>query len=333
MPTRVTNNQTTTIFIDQIFQQRRQLESTRQKISSGLDVAKASDDPGRASTISALQNTNLRLDQHEKRISLAQGFLAQQETTLASAEDLMERAREIATQAANQTVSSTQREFMSQEIFQIKSQLMSLANSTYQGRFLWGGSADDTQPFVAQTYTDPPAPALANERVVFDAAAPGRSLTRTIQASDSDVVRTNTAGAQVWSDAISNLEILGRSMAGYASTLTAGVPDGGGVAYVFPADYATQTDTIRTAMDAIESARSSDIVRERVDVGTRISRLDQVTKVLGQIRQTTEESRARVQDADIFEVAARYTNMQTALQGLLTSGARINDLSLLNFLP
>ena len=52
---RVSTYQTSRVFIDQIVDQRSELEKTRREVSSGLKVVDPSDDPARAGTIADFQ--------------------------------------------------------------------------------------------------------------------------------------------------------------------------------------------------------------------------------------------------------------------------------------
>ena len=61
-------------------------------------------------------------------------------------------------------------------------------------------------------------------------------------------------------------------------------------------------------------------------------RQTQVTAVLESLKINTDAARASIQDADPFESASQYANLQSSLQALLASGAQINNLSLLNYL-
>lgn len=143
-----------------------------------------------------------------------------------------------------------------------------------------------------------------------------------------------TPGNQVFSRAIAGLERLGRSLSGYRSGInaTTGLPDGTGTAYNLPTDFAEQTHDILAANDAIDYARTNDFINERSDIGSRIARLEQVTSILDNVKTSAESSRSALQDTDVFEATASFSNVETSLQALLASGARINNLTLLNYL-
>lgn len=336
MPGRVTNLTSTEKLIQQIFDKRQSLEKVRNDIASGVRIPVASEDPGKSGTILNLQATVGRIDRHAERIAYAQGILEHQEATLNSADDIMVRAQEIATQGANESLSWQDRRLLADEVFQLRAQMVSLGNSTYQGRYIYGAAADGNAPFTAPTYTVPATTTdPAHDRYVYNADAEvGAAITRNVQITDDDSIKINTPGDEVFSASIGALERLGRSLAGYRTGLdvTTGLPDGTGTAYVQPTDYREQTHDIQTALDALDSARNNDIISERSSVGSRINRLERVSEILTSLRASTETSRSALQDTDTFDAAAIYSSLQTSLQALLASGAQINNLSLLNYI-
>ncbi len=346
MVNRITNSQVTQTFIDQMFRTRAQLEDTRGELTTGLKVSDPSDDPGRAGTIASLLSTLQQIDGHQQRIGTSLDMLGIQENALTSANEIVVRAKEIAAQAANSSVSPEVRRTMAEEVFQLRDALVSLANTRYQGMYVYGGLDDDDPPVDANSsfYTNPPAASPAPAAKIhysFDAASsnPGQDQTRSVQISNTDSIRINTPGQQVFGDAINNLERLGRALAGYQTNLVdsdgdteVDDPDGTGAAYTFPADAAQQLSDIQATIDAIENARANDLEPEISSIGARSARLQQAQTILASLKETTEQARSRIQDADFAESASKFANLQTALQALLASGAKINNLSLLDYL-
>lgn len=333
MPDRITNLQTTQLFINQIFRQRTTLEEQRLKVSSGLDIARPSDDPAQAATIAQFQSTLQRLHRHQDRISAAQGILQQQEGVLDSAEQLMLRAKEIATSTADTVTSTRDRAQASQEIFALRDSLVALANTKYQGAYLYGGTDDANPPFSAQAYTEPSAATdPAHDRYVYH-SGPGFDQTRSVQINDSELVRLTSRGDTVFQGAIASLERLGRALAGYRTTpeQSSSLPDGGGVAFSLPSEALAQQRDILFNIDSVETGRE-DFSSERTDVGSRSNRLQTADDVLKALSVNTEQVRSSIQDTDIFEGVSRLQNLEIGLEALLAAGSRINSLSLLNFL-
>ncbi len=336
MASRVTNIQLTNNFIREIFDQRAALETARQQVSSGIKVRDPSDDPGRAGTIAEFKYTLQRIERHKQRIALGENMLSIQDSVLEQTESILLRAKELAAQGANGTNSTEIRQTMAEEVWNLRDSLVSLANTKVQGIFLYGGAADDNPPFTFQTgvtgYTEPliTDDPNANKRTVA-ATNDGQNVTRNIRITDLDTIKINTPGADVFANAIYAVESLGRSLAGYETTVDgSGVPTGAGASY--SGDYAAQTQDILAALDNIETARAGDVSIERSSVGSRMNSINQSKEILETLKINAEQSRSILQDVDIFKAASDLTNLQSSLEALLSSGANIQSLSLLNFI-
>lgn len=334
MAARISTSSITDSFIRQLYQQRIDLQNVQNELTTGQKVIKPSDAPGVAGTVANFQLLEQRIEGHKNRMSYATAFLSHQDQVLSSVQGVLQRAKEVATQGVNETYSAVQREQISAEIFQLRDQLASLINTTFQGKYVYGGSDDDDPPFDASNYTEAPIVTTdpAYTRYVFDNET-GTAVTRDVDISDDTSITVNTSAGALFNRAMGALERLGRSLAGYRTTVDVnGVPTGLGLAYTQPTDFNQQTQDISAAMDAIQTALEQDIIPEQTSIGARLNRIDTVGQVLDSLKYQSETHRSKIQDADIFESSARFSQLQTALQALMTTGARVNNLSLLDFL-
>lgn len=338
MTTRISSTQSMANFIAQMFTTRTQIDKTQNEMTSGIKLDSPSDDPGGAGIVSQYQTTLNRLSGQKSRISYVTGYMSQEETTMSSAEDLVTRLKEIATQASNETQSSDTRKALAAEAFEIRDALVGLADTKYQGRYLYGGAADDTAPYSevlpSGTGYVPPGTAgstdPASKRYAYYTGT-GSDQTRDVVISDSDSVRINSTG-KMFQQAIGQAEILGRALEGYSTDVDAnGVPTGTGTTYTFPADFHNQTAAITKTIDGLTSAAQT-IVNEHTDLGGRMNRLTQASDIIDGVKSATEQARSDLQDADPFETASKLSNLQFGLQALLASGAKINNLSLMDYL-
>lgn len=347
---RVADNTRFNNFLSDLSRQRANLETTRQQVSSGLRVSEPGDDPSSAGAIIQFQRTVQRIQGYQERIATTQGFMESQQSALESSSNILQRAREIATQAANETIDGDLRRGLSEEVFQLRDSLVSIANTKYRGVYVYGGQDDDDPPFDESTtpYTEP-ATGSAHTRIVYDDFVgniddAGNDDTRDIRISDTETMRINTRGDEVFSHAIAGLERLARALAGYRTepnpfdgapsptTDFSDLPDGGGTAYNLPTDFDEQTADILSAMDYVQYAKDEIISVEATSVGSRINRLDETNSILDSVKFSTLDAKANVQEVDMFESIATFSNLQTNLEALMSTGAQISQLSLLNFL-
>ena len=334
---RVTENQMARQLLVQIQRNRAAVDTHQTQISTGLKVL----DPGDSNfsgTIAQLNGVLERNEGYDRRIKTLQGSLQFQEDILASVTEQMVRAKEVAVQGANEVLSPTERFSLGEEVMQIRDQLVALANSTYQGQYIFGGAVTNTPPFTDQAYVTGNGQTL--ERYVYT-TSPGGQLTQTVQVSDTLTVDVNTPGDQTLQRAIAAVERLGRALQGYDTepvAVTAGLPDytvlpdGNGVQYTFPADFSLQTTAIQNAMDLLDQARERDLIPERVNLGSRLRRLDTADELRELSDYSTREVLSDLRDADTVEAATNLQLSQTALEASLAVSSTVFNLNILDFI-
>jgi flagellar hook-associated protein 3 FlgL len=128
---------------------QKQLNTLQQQLASGQKLVTAKDDPVAAGTAVGLDRTLAELERFGKNANTVGNRLGLQENTLAQAGDYMIRVNELAIQANNSSLSDQDRQAIAAELRSIYDGMLSVANSTDgSGRYLFGGSADDTAPFT-----------------------------------------------------------------------------------------------------------------------------------------------------------------------------------------
>jgi len=221
---------------------------------------------------------------------------------------------------------------MAEEIFALRDQIVSLANSKFGGRFIYAGAADDQPAFSPTTAFTNPASGPASVRYAYTTNS-GNNLTRSVGVSDNLSVKVNTAGSAVFQNAIFAMERLGRAMAGFRTNpAPPAAPDGSGTAFTFPQDFQQQTQDIQASLDLIETARQQDVMTERVNLGGRLTRVQTAKSILDLTKTNTTTVLSSLQDADITESATKLTQAQTALQASLQITGTLLNQSILNFL-
>src|SRR5688572_23444555 len=108
--------------------QARMFELQRQ-VASGKRFDEASDDP--VATYSLLSFRTLRsgMEQYQKNLHMAKGFLGMTEGALAEANAIMRHGYELAVTGANAATDQTGRNAMVNEIIEMQKRLVDVANS------------------------------------------------------------------------------------------------------------------------------------------------------------------------------------------------------------
>lgn len=330
--TRVTESQLASSLLNYTAQHRANINKLNDDISSGIQV-RTPGDSSVAATISLMQQNLEKTEGYKNGITQVRSRLDFQDNVLGQVNDLLVRAKEIATQAANESLSATNRSQLSSEVLQIRDHIVSLANSQYQGLYVFGGARDDAPPYNAASYAQP-STGLASQRYTYSTAygTTGAGAVKTVNLTDNLTISINTPGNQIFDNAIQGLERLGRSMLGYKTNPATGAADGTGAAYSFPAEYSTQTADIKTAMNLLDTARQNDVMVERVDLAGRLRRLETADSLLNLTKGSSQEALDKLQNTDMYSAATELSQAQTALQASLTVSTKVLQMSILDYL-
>jgi flagellar hook-associated protein 3 FlgL len=191
-------------------------EQLTEELSSGLRVTSIGDDPVAAAQNVQLLNTIQQDDSFTQTTSLTQGMLQVTDSTLGSVVTQLNQAISLATQANNGTLNASDLKAISNQIAGVRDEVLSLANTDYQGQYIFGGSQTGTTPFTLDSTTMPAT-------VTYN----GDGDVNTLQSPTGQSIQLNLPGNQVFTSATANvLGTLNSLVADYASgTAGSGVAD------------------------------------------------------------------------------------------------------------
>ena len=126
------------------------LAKSQAQLAQGKQIINPSDAPDQASTVQRLKSILARQDSYQTALNTVQNRLQGEESTLSSVSDLLIRAKEIAVQANNDTLSPDNRKALGVELQGLRDQMLSLANTRdSSGNYLFAGSKVTQPPFVS----------------------------------------------------------------------------------------------------------------------------------------------------------------------------------------
>jgi flagellar hook-associated protein 3 FlgL len=118
------------------------------EIASGRSVNVPSDNPTAAALLIENNDQATFNSGYLQSLNSVQGQLSTADSTLSSVVTALQRAISLGVEGANGTLSDSDRASIASELQGIQSQLVSLANTSYQGRFVFAGTNTNTPPFV-----------------------------------------------------------------------------------------------------------------------------------------------------------------------------------------
>ena len=123
------------------------MNEAQMAVTTGKRILRASDDPVGTAQVLKLNNALGDLEQYRRNGEQATSLLNLTDSALANLGDLARQARDLTLQANNATVSPTARANFAEQIERIKAQVVSVAGTTHNGRYLFSGQKTDTPPF------------------------------------------------------------------------------------------------------------------------------------------------------------------------------------------
>ncbi len=210
----------------------KRISQLNEQITSGVRVNQASDDPRAIASIIETQSEIDLTTQAQKNLQHASMVAATADGALASAASLLDQLRSLAAQGANTATSATTRASLAEQVKAVEEQLVAIANTQVEGRYVFGGDDPATQPYTIST----PANSLNDPAALFDIGAP---------ATDSESFQvTYTDGAGVVQNATLSVAATATGISGstFVSQLNAAFTTAGvsGVAAQIGADGTLQ---------------------------------------------------------------------------------------------
>jgi len=132
-----------------IQRQQTRLLQAQEEAATGKRVRRPSDDVPDARRILSARDTLAALGQFKRNRSTLDTLLKATDTSLQDVNNLLVRAKELAVQGANDTLTRADREFIAQEVAQLLEQAVQTGNTNVAGRHIFAGRQTSQPPFSA----------------------------------------------------------------------------------------------------------------------------------------------------------------------------------------
>ncbi len=152
------------------------------ELSTGRSVNEPSDNPAAAAADVENQAAQGQNDQYLRNTTDLEGMFQTAQSTLSSVVTALNQAISAGTEGANSGLSASNLQSLTQEVQDIQQQVVTLANTSYEGAYLFAGTAN-TQPFT-----------LGAGGVQYN----GNSGTNTVSIADGSTMQSNVSGSQIF---------------------------------------------------------------------------------------------------------------------------------------
>ena len=126
-----------------------ELQDLQNKIATGENILRASDDPVGAVELSGLNVVKKQIEQYERNVNSASDRLNLLDKNLENLSNIMTRAQELIIQASSDVLGASDREAIALEVDEMKEEILNVANAQdSNGSFLFSGYKTGVIPFV-----------------------------------------------------------------------------------------------------------------------------------------------------------------------------------------
>ena len=132
-----------------------ELYKANKVVATGKRINSLSDDPVGLTQCLAIRSSLSNLDQLEKNISTGRTWLNAGETALDSVNDLISDAKVLCLQMANASMNAADRADAAELVDGYLRQILSLANTQVNGRYIFAGTKTGTRPFAFDDDANP----------------------------------------------------------------------------------------------------------------------------------------------------------------------------------
>ncbi|GAE33030.1 flagellar hook-associated protein FlgL [Halalkalibacter akibai] len=130
------------------------LATIQDQLATGKKITRASQDPVVAMKGMRYRSQVTEVEQFKRNLSEAYNWMDTADATLDKGTEVLQRIRELATQAANDTYNPTERANVAKEVAQLREHLESLGNTKNSNKYIFNGTNTTNAPIQNTTNLD-----------------------------------------------------------------------------------------------------------------------------------------------------------------------------------
>ncbi|MGD0730228.1 MAG: flagellar hook-associated protein FlgL [Terracidiphilus sp.] len=268
------------------------------ELSSGVSINSLSQNPVAAGENVLLLNQIQQDDSFTQSSNLVTGQLQVADSTLGSVVSQLTQAISLATSANNGTMNASDVKSIGNQISGILDEVQSLANTSYQGQYIFAGSVTSATPFTTSTDASPATTTYnGDENINY------------LETPNGQKIQLNVPGDQIFTASGSN------SVFGALNNLVA--------------DYSSGTvDTAKAVSDTTAlSAALNYVGQQRVTIDNSITQLNAASDAITGEQTQLTTAQTNLMQADVAKVSTQLSlseTQQTALEDVI---AQLNSTS------
>jgi flagellar hook-associated protein 3 FlgL len=266
----------------------------QQVVVTGKRIQRPSDDPFGASLGITLHRLLQESEQYQRNLNTAKNFLSITEVALENLNSLLTQVKKLAVQAATDTHNADGRAATARQLQQMMAEVVSIGNNTtYGDRFIFGGLRTLTAPFSA-----------SGDTLTYH----GDHGDLRVEVSPAVEMVINVRGDPLITGIYHAIAQIKR--------------------------YVESSDIELLSRQGLQELQNQldNLLRIRAEVGSKIQQIEMVRHRLDKRRVDFTELLGGIEDADMAEAITKLKMAETTYQMTLATMARMESMSLLDFL-
>lgn len=298
---RVTQTMLQNNLLKNLFQSQAEMDKYLTQINTGKKIRRPSEDPVIAMKGISYRTEVTEVEQYRRNTSEIWSWMEHSDDVLDKATKAIQRIEYLAVQAANDTYTAEERLSIKQEVDQLLEQMVDLANTEVNGKYIFNGTNTDTPPIImgAQGYEVNYATDNTSNDYPYDVM---------IEVSKGIEFPANVNPIGIFDqDLIDSIQNFSQNLATDP-----------------PGDFNVNIKELGEA--------ASNIINGRASLGARMNRLELIEDRLEQQEIIAKDTMARNEGVDFEEAVMNLMTQEVIHRAALAAGSKIIQPSLIDFL-
>jgi len=302
---RISENMMTNSILKSINASKSRMNNIQKQLSSGKKIFESSDDPFAFAKSARFKSIMEKNDQYLRSVNMSLGFVESTQMHLEDINNILQDAKEKATQAADESLNEENRLAVAKEISGLLIQLKSVANGNFDGDYLFNGNNVNETPYDLEINPDDsedvsginfmPTPSNVEEITKKF----GEHLDIQINISGGDIEKIN--------DVFNSLLSLKSAL------------------------EANDTTVISEQIDVLDE-NSTEILKLSTKIGDIHNRITLTEQQLTLTNMNLASYISSLEDVDMAEAVLKYNSEEMAYKAALQSTGNIMKTSLLDYI-
>ncbi|MEK3911941.1 flagellar hook-associated protein FlgL [Paenibacillus sp. FSL H7-0331] len=294
---RVTQGMMSTQFLRNLNNNLKGMDNMQNQLATGRRLNKPSDDPVGISFSMRYRSELSTNEQFQSNTNSATSWMSFTDTVMGQAGEVIQKLREMAVKASNGTNPQAALDTMKAESSQLYEQIVDIGNSQFNGKYVFNGELTNLKPYTL-------------ENAVTEQADTGMI---DFEIGAGVKIPVNVPGNRVFGE-LTDTDNMFKITQDFVTALGAG-------------DFTA----INKAIGDFDS-RMNKFLDVRADIGAKMNRIELTDERLKDISLNVESLQSKTEDADMAGVITNLKVAENIYQASLSTGAKIIQPSLMDFL-